>query len=92
MVGIVVAQRFLMTPDIVGIGRSIDFVPADARGSAGKKFEVLHTAYVGAELAKWLLGLGLATILIAGRRKGSREDVREQLDLINKANYRHIDR
>ena len=55
------------------------------------KFRVLHQGYVGIELVKWGIGLALATSLIAGRRKGSTEDVREQLDLINKANYRHVD-
>jgi len=56
------------------------------------KLAVLRTGYGGAELAKGAVGMLLVLRLILGRRRASGRNVRQELDLIDKANYRHVDR
>jgi len=92
MLVLVAGQRFLLTPDLTVLGRSLDFVPlADASPERGR-FWLLHNAYSGMELAKWAIGLFLAGRLVVGHRhRHSRGDVRQQLDMIDKADHRHID-
>jgi len=61
MFAIVVAERFLLTPRIIDLGRAIDDLPA--ADPAVKKFRVLHGFYSGLDILKLLLGLGLAVRL-----------------------------
>ena len=93
MVVLVAVQRFLLTPDLTVLGRNLDFVPlADTVEERGR-FWMLHNAYSGVELVKWAVGLFLASRLIAGHRhRKSRGDIRQQLDMIDKADHRHVDR
>jgi len=64
---IVLVQRFALTPEIIAIGRMLDFPTPDSAGYRGK-FLVMHSAYVGVELAKWAMQLILVAVLI-GKRK-----------------------
>jgi hypothetical protein len=91
MLVIVLLQRFLLTPEIISVGRTLDFVPLDMPTADRSKFWVLHGGYTGTELLKWGLGIALAVKLIArsARRSG---DVRQEFDLVDKANHRHVDR
>ncbi|MBZ5626400.1 MAG: hypothetical protein LAQ69_48125 [Acidobacteriia bacterium] len=87
----VVAQRFLLTPEISSLGRVLDFAPADVYASGKRKLMIVKSAYDAVELTKLGIGVLLGAWLIMGRRRRS-GDVRQELDLINKANYRHINR
>ena len=93
MVVLVAVERLVLTPDLTALGRNLDFVPlADPSPERGR-FWLLHNAYSSVELVKWAIGLLLAGRLVAGHRhRRSRGDVRQQLDVIDKANHRHIDR
>ena len=83
-------QRFGLTPEITGLGRVLDFVPAAMDTPDRSRFWVLHNAYVVSEVCKWAVEIGLGVWLVmTGRR---RSDVRNELDMIDKANYRHINR
>ena len=86
-------QRFWMTPQITSLGRVTDFMPEALNSVERVKLHVLHTGYTVFELVKGTIGLALAVRLIFGRRSTrSDRDIRKELDLIDKANYRHINR
>lgn len=74
MLLIAIVQRFVLTPEIVLLGRMIDFLPADLRTPERSRFWMLHGAYSGAEVLKWLLGLVLAGKLIFHRRRREKSD------------------
>lgn len=92
MLSVTMVQRFLLTPEIVVLGRAMDFARDDAVSPQYGRFWMLHKAYVSVELTKWAIGLIAAGRLITGRHRSSRRHVREQLDLVDKADHRHIDR
>jgi len=91
MLMLLAAQRFVLTPEITALGRTMDFMPPAQVAGEHAKFLVLHTAYVAVELAKWGLGLLLAVVLIMQGDRRSRH-VRQEVNPIDKANYRHINR
>jgi hypothetical protein len=75
MLIIAVLQRFLLTPEIVILGRVIDFVPASQTSPERSHFWMLHAAYSGLEVAKWVLNLLLTAKLLL-RRKHRPEEIR----------------
>jgi len=52
---LVVIQIAVLTPAIASVGRSIDFLPRPLAPEVGRRFGVLHAAYVGADFAKAIL-------------------------------------
>lgn len=67
MLAVVAVLTVGITPQILAIGRSIDFVPRDPPPPAVTTFSILHAAYTSLELAKcvaaliaayWLVRLG----------------------------------
>ena len=89
MIAGVLAQRFLLTPGMIALGRMTDFATANAFPGERTQFWVLHSWYWGVELGKWALGLALAARLIA-HRGGRSGNARQQVDMVDKANYRHV--
>jgi len=89
MIAMVMAQRFLLTPRMISLGRMIDFAPPNALPGEHAQFWVLHSWYWGMELVKWALGLVLAARLIS-RRGGRSGNARQQFNMVDKANYRHV--
>jgi hypothetical protein len=86
-------QRFILTPEITAFGRVLDFVPQDVYVPGRRTLPVAQSAYQAVELSKLALGAVLTLWLLLGRgRRRSGSEVRQELDLINKANYRHVDR
>ena len=88
MIAAVAVQCFL-APALISLGRVIDFVPPEAPSGDRTQFWVLHGWYWGVELLKWVLGLALAARLISHRR-GRSADARRKIDMIDKANHRHV--
>ena len=86
-------QRFWMTPQLTSLGRVTDYSP-DAPGTAERvRIHVLQSGYTVLELVKGAFGLALALRLVFSHtRSRSDRDIRKELDLIDKANYRHINR
>jgi hypothetical protein len=54
---IVVAGLVYLTPQIVSLGRSLDFVPRDPAPPGMQRFWILHAAYMSLEMLKLLVGL-----------------------------------
>jgi len=93
MLLLVALQRFIVTPEITALGRLIDFVPADQPSPERNRFWVVHMAYTGVEVGKWILALVLTGQLVFSRRRSGRSrDSRSNLDRVNKADYRGVNR
>jgi hypothetical protein len=92
MLAVVTVQRFVLTPELIGLGRNLDFAPATAALAERAKFRVAHIGYTGFEIAKWLIGLVLAAKMAFGRAIGLSGSSRDQVDPIDKRNYRHVNR
>jgi hypothetical protein len=87
------AQRFFLTPEINAFGRLLDFANPDAYVPGRRGLPIVQSAYNAVELTKLGLGVLLTVWLLVGaRRRRSRSQVRQELDLIDKANYGHVDR
>jgi hypothetical protein len=90
MLAIVAVFRFFLTPEIIELGRQLDFqapaLPSDERS----RFWDFHRAYSVMEVIKWLLGMILLAKFILQRRRSA--GVSENLDVIEKTHYRHINR
>lgn len=65
MFALLLAERFYLTPEIVRLGRLIDFVPQAASSPERDVFWKFHGAYSGVELVKLALGFFLSARLIA---------------------------
>jgi len=89
---LVLVQRFFLYPNIASLGRDLDFLPANAPSPDRAREAVLLSFYGAAEVAKWLIQFTMAARLIRGRRGAESEDVRNYVNPINKANYRHVNR
>jgi hypothetical protein len=70
MLAITVTMLVWLTPAIVSLGRSLDFVPRDPAPPGMQRFWVLHAAYTSLEMLKLLAGL-LTTWWIAKASPGS---------------------
>jgi len=56
MLAIVIAMVAYLTPSIVSLGRSLDFVPRDPAPPGMQRFWILHAAYTSLEMIKQLIG------------------------------------
>jgi hypothetical protein len=74
MLLIALVQRLVLTPEIVILGRIIDFVPAAQPSAERVQFWMLHATYSSIEVLKWGLGLVLTARLLF-RRKHKPEDL-----------------
>lgn len=59
MLGLVLILTFVIQPQIVSLGRNIDFVPRDPAPPVMPRFWMLHGAFTGLDGVKWLAGLAL---------------------------------
>ena len=57
MLAIVVLMLVWLTPEIVSLGRSLDFVPRDPAPPGMQRFWILHAAYTSLEMIKILIGI-----------------------------------
>lgn len=76
MLAIVVAMLVWLTPSIVSLGRSLDFVPRDPAPPGMQRFWVLHAAYTSLELLKLLLGIVIAWWIVKASPAASDADNR----------------
>ena len=60
MLGIVVVMMVWLTPAIVTLGRSLDFVPRDPAPPGMSRFWILHAAYTSLEMVKLVVGAVVA--------------------------------
>jgi hypothetical protein len=59
MLGLVLILTLVLTPMIVSLGRSIDFVPRNPPPPDMPRFWALHGAFTGLDGVKFLAGMGL---------------------------------
>ena len=86
-------QRFFVVPEWAVLGRLLDFAPARQTVADHSKYLVMQTAYFGAEAAKCVLGFVLAASMIFSRKRSGRSrDSRREFDVVNKSNYRGVNR
>jgi hypothetical protein len=91
MLAVAAAQLLVVAPELAALGRATDFLPPDALPPERYRLRLVLTGDKLAEALKGLLGLALALMLIV-RRSRSSGDAGKDLDVINKANYRHVNR
>jgi hypothetical protein len=84
-------QHWRIAPDLVGIGRSNEFLARGAQSAVARsQFGKLHAAYGVIEGVKLLLSLVIAGFLFPMR--GRRRRRRVQVDTIDDADHSHINR
>jgi hypothetical protein len=86
---IAVGER-VVSPGMEMVGRATDFA-ADPSQRLRLARDVLNFGYAMAEGAKWLLAAAVAGFLVWQRSSRSL-DSRHQVDMVDKTDYRHIDR
>ena len=69
MFALLLLERFYLTPEIVRLGRMIDFTPLATPSPEREIFWRFHTAYSTVELMKLALGVFLSARLIFGRTR-----------------------
>ncbi len=67
MLGLTLVLTLVITPLIVSLGRSIDFVPRNPPPPVMPRFWALHGAFTGLDGVKFLAGLGLLIRWIVAR-------------------------
>jgi hypothetical protein len=87
MLIVVAVQRIGLSPALATLGSSLDYLPADSVATERAKFWMIHSAYIGMELAK--LGLGIIVCALVLRRARS-VDPLNQFNMVDKANHRHV--
>jgi hypothetical protein len=70
MLAIVALMLVYLTPSIVTLGRSLDFVPRDPAPPGMSRFWVLHAAYTSLEMIKLVLSVIVAAALTKSRDDG----------------------
>jgi hypothetical protein len=90
MLLIVIGERIAITPGMEMVGRVTDF-DSDPSHRARLARDVLNYGYGMAEWIKFALGTVAAVLLIWQENRRSLHS-RNQIDLVDKSDYRHIDR
>jgi hypothetical protein len=67
MLAIVVLMLVYLTPSIVTLGRSLDFVPRDPAPPGMSRFWILHAAYTSLEMIKLVIAIIVAVALTKSR-------------------------
>jgi len=83
-------QHFKITPEMIWLGRSIDFIAWTADSQARSQFYKLHAAYGIIEGVKILMMLVIAGFLFTMSRRRSRQRV--EVNAVDYADHRHVDR
>ncbi len=88
-----VAQRFIVLPEMVSLGKVTDFLPVAAGQGYRARLLMVEGAYFGVALGQWVVIVILAAFLI-GRGRGRRrsDSSWNKFNVVNKANDSHIDR
>jgi len=68
MLALVLILTLAITPQIIAVGRSIDFLPRNPQPAVMPRFWMLHGAFTGLDAAKLLAGLVLLGRWIVGAR------------------------
>ncbi len=83
-------QHWLLTPQIIRLGRILDFTAGGEFYQVSHRFRGLHSTYSVVEIAKLALGLFL-TLQLAKRSRRRSAGFRDEIDAIDDADNGHID-
>lgn len=87
------ASTFLLTPQVVAVGRLLDFRPPIPVPPEKAQFGALHGMYSGLAVVRILIALGMSAILLhRSQRSRTRRSRLDDVDLINDADHGHINR
>jgi len=89
LVGLVLLERFLLTPEVLSLSRIASFGHGHSATREAAQRVILSATHGGVEIAQWLLGGALAAVLIL-RRSGRSGDSRDQVDVVDKPDYGHV--
>ena len=91
LIVLVALERFFVIPEITGLGKLLDFVPDSDPSPSRGRYHVMQNTYLGMEMAKWATQAALGLYFSARSRRTSRNSG-NQLNVVNKADYGHVDR
>ena len=91
MLALSLGERIFLTPEMVTLGRTLDFVAAGVPMAERSRLSIFENVYLSVEALKWIAGLALAWQLMRRPRTRSGH-VRGQVDTVDKTNRGHVDR
>jgi len=84
-------QKFLFSPEILALGRTLDFTGPNLNQPERNQFWIAHTAYTAVEVTKWLIALLLtARMVFSSSRSGRSRDSRHKFDRVDKRDHRSV--
>ncbi len=89
---ITAGQRLVLTPEMLGVARTVDLATISPVAGASRRFHLVHLAYCGVEALKYLVCLAAVIQMSFSWRRLVSGKVREEINLVDKANYGHVDR
>ena len=93
MLLLVLAQCLVLTPELIFRGRPLDFAVKGGPAADRARFTLVQSAYFGVDWVKWAAGAALAAMLVFRRqRRASLGYVRQEVNMVNKADNGHVDR
>jgi hypothetical protein len=97
MLIMVIGQKALITPQVIGLGRALDFtVPGAAPDEMQRQQSSLNTLqnlHIGLDIAKGLIGITLTGALLTFRLKSvSGARLLKHTNIVDDPNHSHIDR
>jgi hypothetical protein len=90
MLALTLLQHFKITPEMLWMGRSIDFLPGTTQSELRQEFWKLHGIYSVIEVVKMLGTVTLAGFLFTLHRRRLRQPV--DVDAVDYANHGHVNR
>ena len=85
------ASYFLLVPQLVSLGRDLDFAPADQLGAQRRQFASIHLFYSVLDIMKILLGVALTFLILKRGNDEKRRRRSSSSDEIQYPNYGRID-
>jgi len=93
MLLLVIGQRFLLTPEAVTLGRSLDFAVKSGAAGDRTRLTLVQSVYLAVEIVKWAAGILLAVLLIFHKHRRSMSGyTRQEINKVNESNHGHVDR
>jgi hypothetical protein len=93
MLALVVAQRFLLTPEAVTLGRSLDFAVKGGPAGDRARLGLVQNVYLAVEIIKWATGVVLAVLLIFRKhRRAPSRYTRQEINVVDEPYHGHVDR
>ncbi len=91
LVAMVALERFLLTPEVLSLARIAGLAPSRASSAEEVRRMVLSSTHGGFEIAKWIVQVALAAVMVVPRRRRS-GDAGDQFYVVDKADHGHVNR